>query len=197
MVTVEADVVRVEFRLAVGGIGCPTCRDGVLGGWGYARARQVEGLSDPVRPRRARCRACAVTHVLLPVTMLLRRAYAAERIWAVLTARAEGAGHRRIGASLGIPAATVRGWLRRAAQRLEAIRSWFLGVAVSAGVDVRIPDGFGCPWRDGLAAVATATAAIRFRFGVAGLLGAVTPKRVAVAASGGRLLAPDWPPLRS
>jgi hypothetical protein len=34
MVTVEADVVRVEFRLAVGGIGCPTCRDGVLGGWG-------------------------------------------------------------------------------------------------------------------------------------------------------------------
>jgi hypothetical protein len=34
MVTVEADVVRVEFRLAVGGIGCPTCRDGVLDGWG-------------------------------------------------------------------------------------------------------------------------------------------------------------------
>jgi hypothetical protein len=196
MVTVEADPVRVESRLATGGIGCPTCRDGVLGGWGYARARQVEGLSDPIRPRRARCRACAVTHVLLPVTMLLRRAYAAGRIWAVLTARAEGAGHRRIGASLGIPAATVRGWLRRAAQRLESIRSWFLGVAVSAGVDVRIPDGFGCPWRDSLAAVATATAAIRFRFGVAGLLGAVTPQRVAVAASGGRLLAPHWPPPR-
>jgi hypothetical protein len=50
MVTVEADVVRVEFRLAVGGIACPTCRDGVLGGWGYARARQIEGLSDPLRP---------------------------------------------------------------------------------------------------------------------------------------------------
>jgi hypothetical protein len=41
MVTVEADPVRVESRLAVGGIGCPTCRDGVLGGWGYARARQL------------------------------------------------------------------------------------------------------------------------------------------------------------
>lgn len=50
MVTVEVDVVRVEFRLAVGGIGCPTCRDGVLGGWGYARARRIEGLSDPLRP---------------------------------------------------------------------------------------------------------------------------------------------------
>ena len=192
MVTVEADPVHVESRLAAGGIGCPTCGVGVLGGWGYARARQIEGLSDLLRPRRARCRACTVTHVLLPVTVLLRRAYAAERIWAVLTARAEGAGHRRIGASLGVPAATVRGWLRRAGSRLEAVRVWFLGVAVAAGVDVRIPDGTGCAWRDVLAAVATATAAIRFRFGAAGLLGAVTPDRVVVAASGGRLLAPGW-----
>lgn len=197
MVTVEADPVRVESRLAAGGIGCPTCRDGVLGGWGYARARQIEGLSGPLRPRRARCRACAVTHVLLPVTVLLRRAYAAERVWAALTARAEGAGHRRIGVRLGIPAATVRGWLRRAGSRLEAVRVWFLGVAVAAGVDVRIPDGTGCAWRDVLAAVATATAAIRFRFGAAGLGGAVTPERVAVAASGGRLLAPGWSPPRS
>src|ERR1700738_2236566 len=108
MVTVEADVVRVESRLAAGGIECPTCRDGVLGGWGYARARQIEGLSDPLRPRRARCRSCLVTHVLLPVSVLLRRAYAAERVWAVVTARSEGSGHRRIGASLGVPAATVR-----------------------------------------------------------------------------------------
>ena len=193
MVTVEVDPVRVESRLAAGGIGCPTCRDGVLGGWGYARARQIEGLSDALRPRRARCRSCLVTHVLLPVTVLVRRAYAAERIWAALTARAEGAGHRRIGVGLGVPAATVRGWLRRAAGRLEAMRSWFLGLAVTAGVDVMIPDGSGCPWRDALAAVATATTAIRFRFGSDGLLGAVTPDRVAVAASGGRLLAPGWP----
>jgi hypothetical protein len=194
MVTVEADPVRVESRLVDGGIGCPTCRDGVLGGWGYARARQVEGLGDPVRPRRARCRACMVTHVLLPVTVLLRRAYAAERIWVVLTARAEGAGHRRAGASLGVPAATVRGWLRRAAGRLEMVRNWFVQAAVTVGVDVAIPDGSGCRWRDMLAAVATAAAAIRLRFGAAGFLGAVTPQQVAVAASGGRLLAPGWPP---
>src|SRR5271166_4516401 len=132
MVTVEVDPVRVESWLAAGGIGCPTCRDGVLGGWGYARARRVEGLSDPVRPRRARCRACLVTHVLLPVTVLLRRAYAAERIWTAVTGRATGAGHRRIGASLQVPAATVRGWLRRAGSRLEALRVWFLHVAVAA-----------------------------------------------------------------
>jgi hypothetical protein len=133
--------------------------------------------------------------VLLPVTVLLRRAYAAERIWAVLAARSNGLGHRRIGAVLGVPAATVRGWLRRAAARLEQIRVWFLGVAVSAGVDVRIPDGTGCRWRDVLAAVETATAAIRFRFGAVGLGGAVTPQGVVVAVSGGRLLAPDWPAL--
>ena len=196
MVTVEADVVRVESRLAAGAIACPTCGCGVLGGWGYARARRIAGLIDPVRPRRARCRSCAVTHVLLPVTMLLRRAYVAEWIWAALTARADGSGHRRIAAALEVPAATVRGWLRRAAQRLEAVRVWFLRVAVTAGVDVGIPDGVGCAWREVLAAVETASTAVTFRFGAVGLLGAVTPARVAVAASGGRLLAPGWPPPR-
>ena len=182
MVTVEVDPVHVESRLAAGGIGCPTCGDGVLGGWGYARARQIEGLSDPLRPRRARCRACTVTHVLLPVTVLLRRAYAAERIWAALIARAEGAGHRRIGvepgdsggdgAGLAAPRRS-RGWRR--------FGSGFCGVAVAAGVDVRIPDGTGCAWRDVVAAVATATAAIRFRFGAAGLL-----RRGDAGAGGGR-----------
>jgi hypothetical protein len=196
MVTVEVDPVRVESRLAAGEIGCPRCGDGVLTGWGHARSRWIDGLADSLRPRRARCRSCRATHVLLPVTVLLRRAYAAERIWAALTARADGSGHRRIGADPGVPAATVRGWLRRAAQRLEQMRVWFLTVAVAAGVDVRIPDTSGCGWRDVLAAVATATAAIRFRFGAVGLLGAVTPDRVVVAASGGRLLAPGWSPPR-
>ena len=193
MVTVEVDPVRVESRLAAGAIGCPSCGDGVLGGWGFARARRIEGLADPVRPRRARCRSCAVTHVLLPVTLLLRRAYAAERVWAVLVARAAGLGHRRIAAAVRVPAATVRGWLRRAGARLEVVRSWFLGVAVAAGVDVAIPDSAGCGWKDAVAAVATAAAAIVSRFGPVGVLGVVTPAAVAVAASGARLLAPGWP----
>jgi hypothetical protein len=96
-----------------------------------------------------------------------------------------------------VPAATVRGWLRRTGSRLEAVRLWFLRVAVVAGVDVKIPDATGCAWRDALVAVATATTAIRFRFGAVELVGAVTPQRVAVAASSGRLLAPDWPLPRS
>jgi hypothetical protein len=126
--------------------------------------------------------------------MLSRRAYAAARIWDALKTRAAGWGHRRIGAELVVPSATVRGWLRRAAKRLEPVRVWFVQLAVAIGVDVVIPDGSGCPWRDVLAAVELATEAIRSRFGSVGLIGAVTPPWVAVAASGGRLLAPGWPP---
>ena len=102
----------------------------MLGGWGYARARRIDGLGRSAAAAAGSVPVLRVTHVLLPVTVLLRRAYAAERIWAALTARADGSGHRRIGASLGVPAATVRAWLRRAAQRLEAVRVWFLRVAV-------------------------------------------------------------------
>ena len=99
MVTVEADPVDVESRLAGGAIGCPACsrRRAQAAGVCPGLARS-QGLCDPVRPRRARCRSCLVTHVLLPVTVLLRRAHAAERVWMSLTARAQGFGHRRIAA---------------------------------------------------------------------------------------------------
>lgn len=193
MVTVEVDPVCVESRLTGGAIACPACSEGVLGGWGYARARRVEGLGDPVRPRRARCRSCLVTHVLLPVTVLLRRGYAAQTVWHSLSLRSRGRGHRKIAARLRVPAATVRGWLRRAGGRLEAMRAWFLTVAVRTGVDVAIPEGVGCGWGDVVAAVEVAAAAIGQRFGLAGLLGAVTPAQVMVAASGGRFLSPGWP----
>ena len=196
MVTVEADLVCVESRLAAGLIRCPACSQGVLGGWGFARSRRVVGLAGAVRPRRARCRSCLVTHVLLPVTVLLRRAYAAEQIWMALAARAQGVGHRRIAARLNVPATTVRGWLRRAGGRLEAIRAWFIQMAVLIGIDVTIPDEQSYPWGDVVAAVDAAAAAIGQRFGPAGLVGAVTPAQVMVAVSGGRLLAPDWPTMR-
>jgi hypothetical protein len=134
-----------------------------------------------------------VTHVLLPVTVLLRRAYAAEVIGAALLARVGGHGHRWIGAALDVPAATVRGWLRVAGGRLEAVRVYLLRIAVRAGVDVRVPQALGCPWRDLLAALGAATAAVTGRFGPLGVLGAVTAWQVAVACSAGRLLAPGWP----
>ena len=127
LVTVEADQVRVESRLTAGEVGCPGC-PGVLAPWGWARRRGVRGVGS-LRPRRARCPGCLVTHVLLPVTVLLRRADAVEVIGAALTARAAGLGHRRIAVWLGVPAGTVRGWLRRWGSRLAAVRVHFVLVA--------------------------------------------------------------------
>jgi hypothetical protein len=57
--------------------------------------------------------------------LLLRRADAVAVIGAALSAKAEGAGYRRIAAMLARPAETVRGWLRRFGSRLEAVRRVF------------------------------------------------------------------------
>jgi hypothetical protein len=134
-----------------------------------------------------------VTHVLLPVTLLLRRAYLADLIWAALTAKANGGGHRLIGARLGIPASTVRGWLRVMTERAEAVRHWFVAITVAVGVDVSIPKATGSRCGDVLAAVGAAQEAIEVRFGERSVIGAVTPAHVAVVCSGGRLLSPGWP----
>jgi len=164
----------------------------VLAPWGWARRRGVRGVGS-LRPRRARCGECLVTHVLLPVTVLLRRADAVEVIGAALTARAAGLGHRRIAVWLGVPAGTVRGWLRRWGSRLEAVRVHFVLVARLAGVDRAVPKAMGSPWRDVLVALGAAAAAVIARFGTAGVLGRVTAWQVAAASSGGRLLSPGWP----
>ncbi|MCH9729976.1 MAG: helix-turn-helix domain-containing protein [Actinomycetia bacterium] len=193
MVTVEVDSERVESRLAGGEVSCPSCPDGVLVRWGFARARLVVGSAEPVRPRRSRCRTCAVTHVLLPVTLLLRRAYVAELIWAAVVAKAAGAGHRVIAAQLRVPGSTVRGWLRVITSRAEVVRHWFVSVAVAAGVDVSIPKATGSGCGDVLAAVGAARSAIAARFGQGSVIGTVTSARVAVTCSGARLLAPGWP----
>jgi len=140
-----------------------------------------------------RCAACLVTHVLLPVTVLLRRADAAAVIWAALVARAAGHGHRAVAVLVGAPTSTVRGWLRRMSTRLEPVRVHFTVAARRAGVDQPAPDATGDAWRDVVAAVAAAWVAITSRFGSAGLVGTVTAGQVACASSGGRLLSPGWP----
>ena len=146
-----------------------------------------------LQQRRCRCSSCLVTHVLLPVTVLLRRADAAALIWTGLVARAAGHGHRWIAVLVGAPSSTVRGWLRRMSTRLEPARVHFTVVARRAGVDQADPDATGNPWGDLVAAVAAAWAAVTSRFGAAGLVGTVTAGQVAAASSGGRLLSPGWP----
>ena len=93
MLTVETDADAVEERLLSGGLACPGCA-GVLAGWGRARARTVRGRDGGVRvvPRRSRCTGCRVTHVLLPVLLLVRRADTVVVIGAALAARALVAG---------------------------------------------------------------------------------------------------------
>jgi hypothetical protein len=80
------------------------------------------------------------------------------------------------------------------AGRLEATRLRLWQVAHRAGVDIAVPEALGCPWRDLLAALGAATVAVIGRFGPLGVLGPVTAWQLAAACSGGRLLAPGWPP---
>jgi len=89
---------------------------------------------------------------------------------------------------------TVRGWLRVVGGRLEAVRVRLWQVAHRAGVDIAVPQALGCGWRDLLAGLGAATAAVTGRFGPFGVFGAVTAWQVAVACSAARLLAPGWPP---
>lgn len=190
MVTVEADAAAVERRLAAGGIACPDC-GGVLGPWAWARRRVLRGQGGvpvPVRPRRARCRGCGRSHVLLPVFALLRRADAAVVIGAALVAKAAGAGARAVAGVLGVAVATVRGWLRRFASRAEAVRVLFTAVLVDLDPDPVPPDAAGSVFADAVAAIVAVAGAVGRRF-----VPSAGCWQSACAVSGGRLLAPGWP----
>jgi Homeodomain-like domain len=190
VLTVEADAGRVEQRLGSGALACPGC-SGVLAGWGHAPGREIRDRGGRLRlvPRRARCTGCGTTHVLLPVLALARRADTAAVIGAALTAKAAGAGHRRIAALLGRPAETVRGWLRRFAGRVEPVRVAFTGWCRALAADPVLPGPAGSVWADAIAAITAAASALASRFGA----GEVPVWAVAAAISNGRLLAPAWP----
>jgi hypothetical protein len=127
--------------------------------------------------------------VLLPVGLLLRRADAVVVIGSALSAKAGGLGHRRVAAGLGRPAETVRGWLRRFAGRLEAVRAVFTVLLRAVAADPVMPEPAGSAWADALAAVGAAATVAAGRFEVF----TVPPWEWASAVSRGRLLAPGWP----
>ena len=128
VVLIVADALVVERDLAAGGLLCPRCGVGVLGGWGCARLRVVRTMEGErrLRPRRGRCReqACLATHVLLPDVCLARRLDAVEVIGEALLAVHEG--YRRVAERLGVPAETVRDWRLRFRSRAEVIAAHFL-----------------------------------------------------------------------
>ena len=109
VLTVNADRDAVERQLGGGELACPSC-GGVLARWGKGAERRVRLPGEPgeeqarhvvLVPRRARCRECGATHVLLPAWCLARRADAGEVIGLALEAKAAGAGHRVIAERLG------------------------------------------------------------------------------------------------
>jgi hypothetical protein len=191
VLTVGANPVEVEAELVSGGLACPGC-GGSLRGWGWARGRSLRGAAGPVvvRPRRARCSSCRVSHVLLPVFALLRRADLVDVIGAALSAKAAGSGVRTIAAGLGRPVETVRGWLRTFAGRAEALRVWFTVLQVDIGVDPVPPAAARTVFADAVSAVLGAVVAARSRWP---RVGEVSPWWWVSAASAGRLLTPCWP----
>jgi hypothetical protein len=192
MVMVETDELVVERDLVEGRIVCPDC-GGVLVCWGWARWRVVRvegGVSERRRPRRARCRQCGKSHVLLGRDCLARRRDGVGVIGSALAAKAFGGGYRPIAERLGLPGPTVRGWFRRFAGRAEVVRVHFMVWAHALDPELTPIGPAGSLFADAVEAVAVAGRAAVLRFG---------PRpawEVASALTGGRLLSntsSPWP----
>ena len=166
MLIVEVDEAVVDRDLVAGVLACPGC-GGVLARWGFARERVLRCRSGDVvlRPRRAKCRGCAGTHVLLGDRGLLRRQDEVAVIGAALTAMVAGRGHRRVAAEAGLPASTVRGWRRAFVAGAEAIRSHFTRCAHALDPQLGPVAAAGSMAADALEAVAVAARAFVLRFG--------------------------------
>ena len=180
---------EVERGLIAGDVECPDC-GGRLRPWGWARWRVARGRygQERRRPRRARCAVCSGTHVLIRADSLLRRRDLAEVIGAALLARANGVGHRRSAISAGLPASTVRGWLRRFAANAESIRVWFTVVAHDLDPMLAPITPAESVFADAVEAIAVAARAASLR------LEPVEPWSFASVSSCGRLLSnTSWP----
>lgn len=120
--------------------------------------------------------------MLLPDVALLRRQDEVAVIGAAIEANVAGEGSRPIAGRLRVPADTVRGWLRRFAERAGQIRAHFTqwAVALDPEVGAVLPAGSGVA--DALEAIAVAARAWVLRFGPG------DPWRIASVLSGGVLL---------
>ena len=138
------------------------------------------------------CVGCRRTQVLLPASVLLRRADAVTVIGAALLAKAGGWGHRRVAARLGRPASTVRGWLRRITAVADRVLAVLAAVAAELGAEFVPP----APTTEPVAAVVELVGALaQARAAARQLGGSCSPWRLAAVVSGGRLLGPNGPDL--
>jgi hypothetical protein len=182
------DPSSINTELLGGTLDCPRsgCA-GTLRPWGWARPRQIRVSPQrhiSVRPRRGRCGACSRTQVLASWITYPRRVDTVETVGAALTAAATGLGHRRVAERLGLPATTVRDWIRRARINAEDVR-------VIATIRVHALDPLAHPL------AATGTALGDMIDAVGRMLAAWTVRigppasswKLAAAITGGRLLA--------
>ena len=189
MLTVGNSAAVAEDLLRNGGLSCPGC-GGRLGGWGHAALRRVftaGRIPVAVRPRRARCGSCRVTHVLLPAWVLARRCDGTSVIGDMLARAARGQGFRSIAAASGVPADTVRGRLRRFRRSAGRVREFFTRLAGALAADP-VPLGpAGSALGDAVTAVAAARAAAAGRWPAL----AVSPWELAAVVTAGSLLSPS------
>ena len=166
---------------------CPDC-SGRLRRWGFARTRSLRSSGGGrvwLRPRRVRCASCSVTHVLLPALAPPHRAYTIDVVGQALLASACGRSHRRIGADLGVPADTVRDWIRRVRARAEWLR--VQGTIAAHRLDPMLPVivPAGSALGDAMSALATAAEASVRRLGPT-----APPWQIIAMIARGQLLAP-------
>ena len=186
--TVGLDAAAVDNALRSGRLSCPRVDCGErLGPWGSARRRTVRGAGW-LRPRRGRCRGCRRTQVLLPSSVLLRRADAVPVIGAALLAKAGGAGHRPIAVTLNVPSSTVRGWLRRVVRVGQRVLAVLAVTAAELGVEFAPPAATTGPVAAVVELLGVLAAAVARRLG-----GSCSPWRLAAVLTGGRLLTPTGP----
>jgi transposase-like protein len=92
---------------------CPACRSALIFWSGYERFVRRAGTSHRLWIRRGKCRACKVTHALLPVFLLRRRLDPAAVIGGAVARMLRGVGARPVADALGVPHTTARDWRRR------------------------------------------------------------------------------------
>ena len=163
---------------------CPSCAGPLVFWSGYWRHVRRRGRERKIFIPRVRCRACGVTHALLPAFTLAWRLDVAETVGAVIGQVAAGVcGVRPAAARAGVPHTTARGWVRRFGGRAVELGVGFAALAVELGGEPsRPPAGAG---RFALAAIG---AAFEAAAGLPGWL-VLGRWRFASAVSGGRLIA--------
>ena len=176
---------------------CGAWGRGAGGGWPGGDSvveRDLVGLGGGigrVRPRRALCAACGVSRVLLPDSMLRRRQYGVEVIWAALLAAARRQPWNQVAAGLGVPYTTVREWLRRFARRADRVHAWLCGLLPRLVDDPVWPAGTATAAGDALAVLGALHQQMPGRWP---LVAGLSPGQLAARLSRCGLLAPSWPP---